>query len=116
LMNRRRLVAWLGLAPIATVPTFKALAGDAVIDPAIDEDFWNLVKDCYVAPVGQIVPVAERSMVIGEGKPLFTTCYKIFDGARWLDCTSDEGTALMRAGRSISTSIRPALHRKTLPR
>jgi hypothetical protein len=57
-MNRRRLLAWLGLAPIAAVPAVKAIASDTR-----DEAFLRLAKEVYVCDDGftDITPLVARS-------------------------------------------------------
>jgi hypothetical protein len=108
-MNRRRILAWLGLAPIAAIPAVEALASDALasalftidhvaaakdmLSQADEIDFWEAVKDCFIRDRGEILPflVGPRDSRTGN----FPIRYKICDGTRWVDCDSDGGRALM---------------------
>ena len=55
-----------------------------------DDDFTDITP-----LVGQIVPFFGPPLPNPPGG--FSTCYKIFDGARWLDCRSDEAAAVMKS-------------------
>jgi hypothetical protein len=110
-MNRRRILAWLGLAPIAAIPAVKAIASEETLGSWLrrtqcvmrDADANEIALGEFATEMKPYAGQLMQFMLTRRADGIWPTCAMIFDGARWIDVHTDEGRALMGQRQGTSS-------------